>query len=118
VGCGAGHHHELRNRAIENNADVQFAGNTQALLDENFVDALAFRPGLRRDELHADHGFGNLVRLVRILRDFHATAFAAAAGVNLCLDHNRATTQLIGNDTHFFGRAGNFALRHRNAKLA
>jgi hypothetical protein len=48
----------------------------------------AFRAGLVRDQFHAQHLSGEVSGFVHRLGDLYATALAAAAGVNLRLDHD------------------------------
>ena len=56
---------------------------------------LAFGTGLVRLELHAEDFAGQLFHLVNRLGDLHAAALAAAAGVDLRLDHPHGAAQLL-----------------------
>ena len=97
-------------RAIDDEAEVQLARDLEALLDEHAADDPALGPGLVRDERHAEHGLRGGARGVRALDDLDAAALAAAAGVNLRLDDDRAAAELDGG-----GRASSIGV---NATLA
>ena len=56
-----------------------------------------------------------LRRFVRPFDDLDASALAAATGVNLCLDDDRAAAELLGHDIRVGGGKYDFSLRHRDA---
>ncbi len=88
--------------AVDHEAEVELARDLEAFLDEHATDDPALGPGLVRDERHAEHRLRGGVRGVRPLDDLDATALAAAAGVNLCLDDDRAAAELDGNVPRLF----------------
>ena len=65
--------------AVHRHADVVLVDEVDALLDEHFVDVVAF-------EIHAEDRFGCLAGLVFVGCDLDAAGLAAAADVDLCLD--------------------------------
>ena len=77
-----------------------------------------FRPGLVRDQRHANQLLGKLLNLRHRPGDLDTTAFAAAAGMNLRLHDGdrRAKTPcrvegLAGGEDHFAARDGNAEAR-------
>ena len=69
-------------------AEVELARDVDALLDEQALDLLALGAGLVRDQLHAEDLRGACLGVVARLGDLDAAALAAAAGVDLRLDHD------------------------------
>ena len=53
----------------------------------------------------------------RVLRDLHAAAFAASAGMDLRL-HHHAAADILGRHLGFVRRERHLAARHRNVVLA
>ena len=73
-----------------------------------------------RDQLHAEDGLGRGIGVIERLGHLHAAAFAAAAGVDLCLDHDDRVArreELLGRVIGLFERGHHLALRHGNAVL-
>ena len=81
--------------AIDDHADVELAGDVDALLDEEALDLLALGAGLVRDELHAEDGARLALRVDEALGDLDAAALAAAAGVDLRLDDDDVAPGLL-----------------------
>ena len=73
----------------------------------------AFGSGLVRLQRHADHVERDPLGLVGVLRQLHAAALAAAAGMNLRLDDDGAAAEAAGDLGGFGGREGDLALRER-----
>ena len=81
--------------AVDDHAEVQLGDHLEALLDVEAPDLLALGAGLVRDELHAEDLLGELARFGgAALRDLHAAALAATAGVDLRLDDDDRATGL------------------------
>ena len=89
-----GHEHRLALHAVEHDAQVQLALDGQRLFDQQPLHDAAFRAGLVRHQLHAEHVARDLGGLRGILGDLHAAALAAAAGVDLRLHHHAAADPL------------------------
>ena len=83
-------------RAIDHQPEVQLAGDVEPLLDQQPRDLLPGRAGLVGDERHPEHLRGGLRRCLRPLDHLDAAALAAAAGVNLRLDDDRAAAEPLG----------------------
>ena len=77
-------------RAIEHDAEVQFALDGQRLFDQHLLHDAAFGSGLVRDQRHAENFCGDLARFGCVFGDLYAAAFASAAGVNLRLHYHAA----------------------------
>ncbi len=111
----ADHQHRLLRRAVEDDAQIQLAGDAEPLLHEHALDHLPFRAGLVGDQPHPDDAGRRLLGRVRPLHDLDAAALAAAAGVDLGLDDDRAATQPDRGRLGVSGIEYDFALRHRHA---
>ena len=76
-------------RAIEHDAEVEFALDRQRLFDQQPLHHLAFRPGLVRDQLSCPGSCpASSPASSTDLGDLHAAAFAAASGMDLRLHHH------------------------------
>src|SRR5262249_49299323 len=87
------HDHHAPRRAVERHPQIQLAGDVQPLLDEQALDFLPLGAGLRRDELHAEDLAHRIARGVLSPGDFDTAALAAAAGVDLRLDHDHGAIE-------------------------
>ena len=92
---GRGHHHDLRDRAIDDDAQVKLLGDVGAFFDPDFVDFLSVRAGLRSHESLADDFLSGGLDGREIFADFHAARFAAPAGMNLSLHHPNRVAALF-----------------------
>ena len=104
---GRRHKHRLAFRAIDHDAQIKFVLDGQRLFDQQPAHDAAFRPGLVRDQRHAEHLAGQLAGLFHRLGDLHAAAFAAAAGVDLRFHHHAggaASNKLLRGRFGFFAR--------------
>ena len=117
---GRRHDGDAAGRPIEGDGDVELLLDGQALLDEQALHLLALGPGLQGDELHAEDGADGLLGLVAGLADLHAAALAAAAGVDLRLDHDDIDAALPLHARHrgqrVVDRQRRLADRHRDAE--
>ena len=111
------HEYRLALHAIEHDAQIQLALDGQRLFDQQALHDAAFRAGLVRHQLHAQHLARDLRGFRRILRDLDAAALAASAGVDLRL-HHHAAADILGRRLGLVRRERHFAARHRNVVLA
>ena len=77
-------------------ADVEFAGDVAAVLDEDAGDDLPFGAGLVGAQGHAEHVAGDVAHFVGGAGELDAAPFAAAAGVDLGLDHPGSVAEPFG----------------------
>jgi hypothetical protein len=89
-----------------------------AFLDEQPAHLLALRAGLVRDQLHAQDLRGQLRELGGRARELDAATLAAAAGVDLRLDHPQRAAQPLCGFLGFADAEGRVAARHRHPVLA
>ena len=82
--------------AIHHHADVEFLLDVRTLLDQQAPHLLAFRPGLVRLQLHAEDLAGVLADFIHRFRHLDAAALAAAAGMDLRLDHPDLAAEFLG----------------------
>ena len=110
-------HHEddaLRG-AIEDEAEIQLAIDSETFLDQQPRDLLAAGPRLIRHERLANQLAGNLLGLVGRLRQLDAAGLAAAAGMDLRLDHGHAAAEPPCDVGNFLRGEGHLTARNRNA---
>ena len=108
-------------RAIDDDAQVQLAGDVAACFDQHLADRLAFGAGLNRDQRLAEQRFGDLGGLVGALHQLHAAlrrvffdrSLAATAGVDLRLHHGDRAAELREGRGRFLRRAGDDAVAAR-----
>ena len=120
ISTGPGH------RAIDDDAQVQLAGDVAAFFDEHLPHGLPFRPGLDRDQRFAQQIAGHLGGLVGRLHQLHAAllrvvfdrAFAAAAGVDLGLHDGDRAAQFVNAAAASSAERATMPLRHGDAGLA
>ncbi len=105
-----------RRDAVERDAEVELAVDVEGLLDEDLLDDASRGPRLRSDQRHAEDALGEVVRLLRILRELHAAALAAAPGVDLRLD-DRAPAEPARDLPGLGGAVGDLTARHGDAEV-
>ena len=115
---GAGHDHGSFDGAVHQDAEIEFALDVEAFLDQQAAHDAATGTGLRRDQVHAQNLRGQLRRFVGGTRQLHAAAFAAAAGMDLRLDHHDRRAELLGDLARLFGAGHHLAARRGNAEAA
>ena len=77
-----------RDGAVEDDAEVEFAGDGKSLFDQQAAHLLALGTGLVGHQLHAENFSGQFSGFVVALGQFHAAALATASGVDLRLDYH------------------------------
>ena len=102
--------------SVEDDAQIQLAIDLQPFFDQHSADLLPLRAGLMGDQRHPDHLFGDLLGLLWRSDDFHASALATAASVNLRLDHRDVAAEPTSDVTRFRGGECHFTARDRDAE--
>ena len=90
------------------------------LFNQQPLHLLALGPGLVGDKLHAQHLASEVGGLFGRLGNLHATAFAAASGVNLRLDDHSGRAfveELPGRSIGFVAGFHHLPARHRHSVL-
>ena len=114
---GTGHQHGHLRGAVDDDAEVELALDLEPLLDQHPRHLLTARAGLVGDQVHADDLLGCRTRLVRVLDDLDAATLAAAARVNLRLDHRDAAAEPLGHARRVRGGLHHLAGGHGHAVL-
>ena len=114
----AGHHRHVLRGAVGERGDVVLLLDVGAFFDQQPAHLLALGPGLVGDQLHAQDLPGQLLDLVERARQLDAAALAAAAGMDLRLDHPDGAAQLLRRFAGFEHGEGRVAARHRHAEVA
>ncbi len=120
------HQHRQRRGPIDDDAQVQLAGNVAALFDQHLVDLLASRTGLNCHQVVAQQGSGDFLGFGGAFDQFDPVllgffldgALAASAGVDLCLDDRDRAAELRVGGSRFVGRARHDAARHGDMGVA
>ncbi|MPN58270.1 hypothetical protein SDC9_205973 [bioreactor metagenome] len=99
-------------------SNVVFMLDVSAFLDQQVAHLLTFRSGLMSDELHAEDLGRILAHFVKRLGKLDATALAAAASVNLGLDHPDLAAKLFGCLHCAFNAGAVDATRRHDAELS
>ena len=104
--------------AVRHGRNVIFFFDVRAVFNQQAAHFLAQGSGLVRDQLHAQNLAGQFFHLVNRARHFHAAAFAAAARMDLRLDHPDRPAEFLSSFHCFLhGKCGDSA-RRGNAELA
>ena len=90
-----GHQHHALRAAVDDHADVELLADVRAFLDQQPPHLLAFGAGLVRLQLHAEDRGSRAAHFVERVRELHAAALAAAAGVDLRLDDPDLAAELL-----------------------
>ena len=104
--------------AVDDHADVKLLADVGALLDQQPPHLLAARAGLVGDELHAEDLARALLDFFEGLRDLHAAALAAAAGVDLRLDDPHRSAERLRCAHRLVDAERGDAARHGHAEFA
>ncbi len=122
---GGDHEGHLADRAVDQQRAIEFAGNVGAVFDVETVDLLAGFARLGRDQRVAEHVLGVRHDFLDRLREANAAlgvgaeflelALAAAAGMDLALDHVERTRKLLCSSFRFLDLENGHALRDRCA---
>ena len=103
-------------RAIDEHRQIQLLGDVGRFADQHAVHRQRAAAGLIRLHLRAEHLRRGGFRFVRRLHQLHAAGLAAAAGVDLRLDHPlRRRRARCAASAGLLGRRRDFAGRHGNA---
>ena len=103
------HHHRLLRRAVEDDRRVVLLVDLGGLLHVQLVDRVAA-------DVHAEDRGGVLLGLVAVVRQLDAAGLAAAADLDLGLDHHREA-EILGRLHGLGHRRGRPAIRHGHAVL-
>ena len=125
---GGDHEGDAAGGAVDEKGEVELAVDVGAVLDVDAVHDLAGRAGLVGDEGAAEHLLGLFRRLGDGLGDAHAAlltgggllerALAAAARVDLGLDHPDGAVEFAGGGFRLFGAEDGAAVGDRRAVFA
>ena len=121
VHAAGGRRHDDRAPAARSSTRPRYSSrcDREAFFHQHARHDAAFRPGLVRLERHADQVAGDALGLVGVLGQLDAAALAAAAGVNLRLDDDRAAAEALGDLGGLGRREGDLARGargHRGAR--
>ena len=106
---------DAANRSIDQGGQVNFLGHFTGLFHVNPFDLYAQRAGLRRHQPGAQHTGGSFARGLGGFYDLDATGSAAAAGMDLGLDHPGGSAKGGGGLVRLVRRGGGDPRRYRHA---
>ncbi len=112
---GAGHHYGRALGAIEDDAQVELAGDVDGAGEEDFANGDAFRAGLFGDHRVGKHAGGVLGGLLGGVDELDVAGLAAAAGVDLGLDYDCVGGEGAKGLSSLSGIVDDLAGRDRNA---
>ncbi len=112
------HQRDTLRGTVDHHAEVKLLGDVGAFLDQQAAHLLPRRPGLMRDELHAEDLGGALLDLIDRARELDAAALAAPTGVDLRLHHPHGAAECLRCLHRVFDAEGRQAARHRHAEAA
>jgi hypothetical protein len=112
---GRGHEGDARGVAVDHHAEIELARDLAAVLDIDPAHLAPARPGLVGDQRHAEHLGGELADLLDRARELDAAALAAAAGVDLRLDHPERAVERARRGLGLLGRVDDLAAQHLDA---
>ena len=113
-----GHQHDFLGDAVGDHRHVQFFLDVRAFFDQQAAHFLAFRAGLVGHQLHAHDLVRVFAYLFDRLGDFHATALAAAASMDLRLDDPDRAAQLFSCFHGLIHRHARNAARNGHSELS
>jgi len=114
---GRGDEGDARGRAIDERGKVIFAVDVRAVLDVKAMHFLAVRPGLVRHQRRTEQALGFALHVGPRLDHFHAAGLAAAAGVDLGLDHPDRPAEVVRGLHRLLDAQRRNAARHRHAEF-
>jgi hypothetical protein len=112
------HEDRLGLSAIDHNAEIQLALDGERFLDQQTTHDAAIRPGLMRNQSHAEHLRSEVSGFLDRFRNLHSAALAASAGVDLRLHHHPASPggeQALGSGFDFLSILRHLSPRHGDA---
>ena len=101
--------------AVDQHRQVQLLGDVGGLGDQHAVDRQCHAGGLVGRHLRAEHALGVVAHFVEGLGQLDAAGLAAAARVDLGLDHPEVAADGLGRVDGLFRRARYAPGRHRDA---
>src|SRR3990170_910442 len=104
-------------RAVNDKTKIVLARDVHGLLDQHALHALPLRTGLGGDQGPTDHFIGRRAHFFNGVGQLDATGLAAAAGVDLRLDHEAADAEFLGHGHRLFHAVRHAARGHRYAVL-
>ncbi len=114
---GRGDERDAPGPAIDQEREVKLARDGRVLDHIDMPHQPAFRPGLGRDERHAQNAVGFGMKLFERLHELDAAAFAAAAGMNLSLHDEGLAAEIAGVRSSLFGARRHLAVGYRRPVL-
>ena len=109
---GRRHDDGASHAAVEHEAQIQLALNREALFHQHARHDAPVGTGLVRLERHADQVAGDALGLIDAPGQLDAATLAAAAGVDLRLDDDRAAAEALGDLGGLGGREGDLPAGH------
>ena len=85
---GRNHDRDPRGHAVDQHREIELPGDRRAFLDVEAIDLLALRAGLMSDQRRAQDSSRLLLHIIDRLDHLDAAGLAAAAGMDLRLDHD------------------------------
>ncbi len=113
----AGDDHDLGGGAVRKDGEIQLLGDIQALLHQDLPDRFSLRSRLGGDQRPAQNGLCGAPHLVKGPRDPDPAALAAAACMDLGLDHHRELAELFSRRAGLVGIRCDMSLRNRDAAI-
>jgi len=111
---GRGHDHDALGLPVQDEAQVQLAGDVRGALDPKPVNPFPRGIGLLGHQLAAEEGGREALHLVHRLAEFDAAGGAAAPGMDLRLHDPSVAAELARPVGGLFGRVGQPAPRDRH----
>ena len=120
------HQHGASGAAIQNDTQIQLAGNIAALFHQQLMHDLAFRSGLDGDQFFSEQSPGHLLSFVRAPDQLHTSLgsivqdgpFAATARMDLRFDDSQTAAQFLERFGRFGRRADHDSRQHGHARIA
>ena len=103
--------------AVDQQPEIELASDVAAFLDIDALDLAAGRSGLVGDEIMAEQGPRRGDDILLGADDFDSSGLAAAAGMDLSLDHPNRPAEPPRHSDRLRGGIGDPAARHGDAKL-
>ena len=112
---GGGDEGDRLGAAVDQHRQVQLLVDVGTFGDQHGVDRKLHAGGLVGRHPGAEHRRGVLLHFIKVLRQLDAAGLAAAAGVDLRLDHPQVARDVLGGCDGFFRSARHAPGRYGNA---